>query len=92
MGCVFQLSKESIYKDIIWDMNNIRMFKAILLYFTHEENKGPIENIVRLAAGIIEAVSSADLEGAYIIYREGLEETVIRLSNHSNQKIGKNKF
>merc|ERR1712110_318827 len=36
---------------------------------------------------IIEFICIADLEGAYIIFREGLEETVINLTNHPNQKI-----
>ena len=71
-------------------MNTIRLFKGILLFFAPEDTKtGSTDNIIRLVAGIIVSVSSADLEGAYIIYREGLEEAVIRLSNHGNEKIGK---
>ena len=88
LSCAVSFSKEPIYNEIIRNMNNIRLFKDILL-FAHVENKGSTDNITRLAAGVIEAISGADLEGAYIIYREGLEEPVIRLSNHSNQKIGK---
>jgi hypothetical protein len=58
--------------------------------FFASEDKGPTENIVRLSVNIIEFISSADVEGAYIIHQEGLEEFVIRLTNHGNQKIGKN--
>ena len=43
---------------------------------------------MKLATAIIEFICIADLEGAYIIFREGLEETVINLTNHPNQKIG----
>ena len=90
LRCACSFSKEPSYNDIIRDISTVRLFKNILLFFAHEDNKGPTENIVKLATAIIEFISSADLEGAYIIYREGLEEAVIRLTNHSNQKIGKN--
>ena len=89
LKCAYSFSKEAIYNDIIRDTPTIHLFKNILLFFAHEEKTGSVDNIIRLTAGIIESVSSADLEGAYIIYREGLEEAVIRLSNHGNQKIGK---
>lgn len=60
-----------------------------MLVFTRcpEENKGSTDTIIRLTAGIIDAISTTDLEGAYIVHREGLDEAVIPLSNHSNQKI-----
>ena len=89
LRCAYRFSKEPIYNDIIRDLNTVRLFKNILLFFAHDENKGPTENIVRLSVNIIEFISSADLEGAYIIHREGLDDAVIRLANHGNQKIGK---
>jgi len=87
LRCAFSFSKETIYYDVMRDVKTVKLFKHILLFFAHEENKGPIENIVRLAAAVIEFISSSDLEGAYIIYQEGFDEAVIRLANHSNQKI-----
>ena len=72
------------------DANAMQLFKAIMLVFTRcpEENKGSTDTIIRLTAGIIDAISTTDLEGAYIVHREGLDEAVLLLSNHSNQKIG----
>ena len=86
LRCAIRFSKEPIYNDIIRDINTVRLFKNILLFFSQDL---PTENIVRLSVIIIESIASADLDGAYIIDQEGLEEVVIRLANHSNQKIGK---
>ena len=89
LTCVHSFSKQRIYNNIIRDINSIRLFKDMLLFFSGKEIKGSIDSIICLTAGIIETISSADVDGAYIIYREGLKEAVIRLQNHSNQKIGK---
>ena len=90
LGCMFYFSKDQVYQDIMRDANAMQLFKAIMLVFTRcpEENKGSSDTIIRLTAGIIDAISTTDLEGAYIVHREGLDEAVIPLSNHSNQKIG----
>ena len=87
---MFYFSKDQVYQDIMRDANAMQLFKAIMLVFTRcpEENKGSTDTIIRLTAGIIDAISTTDLEGAYIVHREGLDEAVIPLSNHSNQKIG----
>ena len=82
-------SKEPIYSDVMRDVNTVKLFKHILLFFANDENKSPIENIVLLATKVIEVISSSDLEGAYLIYQQGIEESVVRLAHHSNQKIGK---
>ena len=88
LRCVFGFCKEPIYKDVVRNIQAIQLFKNTLSFFAHQENKGQTENIVKLATAIIEFICIADLEGAYIIFREGLEETVINLTNHPNQKIG----
>ena len=87
LKCTTNFAKEPIYNDVIRDMESIRLFKNILLHFAGD-NKGPTETLLRLTIMIIEIIASSDLDGAFIIHQENIEQDVIRLANHSNQKIG----
>merc|ERR1719328_34324 len=86
LKCTTNFAKEPIYNDVIRDMESIRLFKNILLHFAGD-NKGPTETLLRLTIMIIEIIASSDLDGAFIIHQENIEQDVIRLANHSNQKI-----
>lgn len=88
LKCTTNFAKEPIYNDVIRDMESIRLFKNILLHFAGD-NKGPTETLLRLTIMIIEIIASSDLDGAFIIHQENIEQDVIRLANHSNQKIGR---
>ena len=88
LKCTTNFAKEPIYNDVIRDIESIRLFKNILLHFAGD-NKGPTETLLRLTIMIIEIIASSDLDGAFIIHQENIEQDVIRLANHSNQKIGR---
>jgi len=86
LKCSTNFAKEPIYNDVIRDMENIRLFRNILIHFSND-NKGPAEALLRFAIMLIEIIASSDLDGAFIIYQENIEQDVIKLASHNNQKI-----
>ena len=88
LKCATNFAKEATYNEVIRDIASIQLFRNILCHFAGD-NKGPTETLLRLAIMIIEIIASADLDGAFIIHQQNIEQDVIRLANHSNQKIGK---
>ena len=88
LKCSTNFAKEPIYNDVIRDKENIRLFRNILVHFSND-NKGPAEALLRFAIMLIEIIASSDLDGAFIIYQENIEQDVIKLASHNNQKIGK---
>ena len=87
LKCATNFAKEPIYNDVIRDIESIRLFRSILIYFAND-NKGPTDTLLRFAIMLIETIASSDLDGAFIIHQENIEQDVIRLANHNNQKIG----
>ena len=88
LSCVYHLAREPSNKNLFRDVAVIRLLKRILACGPPPQN-GNGETIIRLTAGIVCEVSSSDIEGAFIVYREGLMEPLKDLVNSRNEKIGK---
>ena len=86
LSVVFHLAKESSNRHLIRDVAVIRLLKRILSCGPPPQN-GNGETIIRLTAGIVNEVSN-EIEGAFIIHKEGLADHLKPLINSRNEKIG----